>query len=176
MDVYKTGIELESAITHVVEAMLPRHSAVDVGLRIVLDLRESMKDKKTSSFCRFIFHRPSNYTKVLVNYQFNNFFAEKHNPKNEAVYFNKASDHDSCWRTDGFHVLMEHWKNIENHYNTHPSKVQRHNSFSIFEPISLVRFSKFEPVKQDGGHIIGYNIQYSIQSENDKRKLLFQKQ
>lgn len=67
---------LYHVIPNIVEAMLPRFSHEKLRLAITLALRDNYydeyntkKDRSAATDIRFIFHRPSNYTKVFVNYK-----------------------------------------------------------------------------------------------------------
>jgi ribosomal protein S15P/S13E len=154
------SMKIEHALTAIVEAMLPRFSSPDIALRIILDLSDDDYDtnKHTRSTIIFLIHRPSNYTKVLVQYNFNN--GIKRLDTNTECYFKKYSDHDSCWKTDGFVVLSEHWHNVERHFEKHPKDIYNFYNFSVFVPIKIVKLKKLEPVKDKkySSDIIGYNI------------------
>ena len=145
--------------------MLPRFSDKDLGLAITLDLREDNYNTNTSrTIVQFIFKRPSNYTLVLANYSFNN-FREYANPKYFIVPFAKQSNHDSCWRSDGLSVLSTHRDNMLEYYNENRN-IFKFYTFSIFQPIQYVKFDIFEPIKNDDGYVIGYNVKYEDSKEN----------
>lgn len=164
------NINFTQAIPSIVEAMLPRFSSEKIGLSVTLDLRDDDydTDKDAATTCRLLFHRPSNYTKVLVNYTFNEFNNHATDPRYNIVYFEKHSDHDSCWKSDGLRILDIHWKNVHQHFSKHPSKLSNFYSFSIFDTIGYVEFEKFEPVKETGGAFDGYVKGYNIKI---KRKI-----
>ena len=171
------NISFSQAIPSIVEAMLPRFSPDNIALAITLDLRDSFyhEDKEgeesTATICRFLFHRPSNYTKVLVNYDFDNFHAHVY-PERDLIRYKKYSDHDSCWRSDGLRILHTHWDNVEKHFGKHPNDISQFYSFSIFQPISYVKLITFDSVKEDDSYnasITGYDVQYkkfNINSDN----------
>jgi len=151
------NMKIENAIINIVESMLPRFTHPNYGLVISLDLSDSENhNASTRSTIQFIFHRPDNYTKVLVNYSFNNGLITLF--KNSEYYFEKYSDHDSCWRSDGLKVLSEHWHNVHKHFNKHPSDLSSYYTFNIFQRIKYLKFKKFEAVKEKNGFIRGYNI------------------
>ena len=178
------NINFDQAIPSIVEAMLPRFSPKKLGLSITLDLRddnfiqgpeEGLDDMNpfAATIVRFIFHRPSNYTKVLVNYEFNNFHDMENNPMYNTVYFEKHSDHDSCWRSDGLRILRSHRDNVEDYLNINYNKVSTFYNFSMFDPIKYIKFETLEPVKSDKyNNIIGYNIKVSPISIEDHLKNL----
>lgn len=64
------------------------------------------KIRDTKSFKKdiwVVFHRPNNYTKVLVTDQeLKSFTLDK-----EPIQFKQYSDHDSCWRSDGFRWMFQ---------------------------------------------------------------------
>jgi ribosomal protein S15P/S13E len=160
------SINFDQVIPSIVEAMLPRFSPKDIALAITLDLRdtdysEDHKEDSTATICRFLFHRPSNYTKVLVNYNFNNFHDDVY-PQCTPLRYEKHSDHDSCWRSDGLRILSTHWQNVQDHFNKHPKDISQFYSFSIFDSIKYVRLIKFDAIKQkEDNWIRAYSVQYS---------------
>jgi len=171
------SINFGQVIPSVVEAMLPRFSHEKLGLMITLDLRDNCydeydttKDRSAATDMRFIFHRPSNYTKVLINYKFNSFHDTKNNPRFNIVYFEKHSDHDSCWRSDGMRILNIHRNNVEKYMGINYNETSPFYSFSIFEPITYVRFQTIEPVKDEDNYITGYNIKVDSLSINNYLK------
>ena len=111
----------ESFITQTVETMLPRFSSRDICLtmKVAMEWTHYHKNaEKQTSFRKevfLIFHRPSNYTKVLY----------KDISDNQRFYIpsdikmKQLSDHDSCWRSDGmrwvFESFCEAWDYFEKH-------------------------------------------------------------
>ena len=160
------SMELSQVLATMVETMLPRFSNNRIGLYMVLDLREDCytedgtNEKSAASIMRFIIHRPSNYTKVLTKYEFNNFHEELGNNGKDTHYYEKQSDHDSCWRSDGFNILFKHRQNVEKFFAEQTSEVNEFYTFSMFDSPGLIMFNKFEPVKQDDGYVRGYNISF----------------
>lgn len=166
-------MKIEDAIIAIVEKMLPRWSDKNIGLLITLDLRDNdygygedgntqvREAKDACTTVRFLFHRPHNYTKVLVQYSFNNGFDFDNRPGKNPVDFKKYSDHDSCWQSDGMRIFMEHWRNVGKYFNIHPSDVSSFYLFSLFEPIKYVKFERFEPYFATNGYneyIDGYTV------------------
>lgn len=110
-------------ITQTVESMLPcgHKRNICLGMKVKLEWTDhgfaedgNTKIRDTHSFIReylLIFHRPSNYTKVL----FKDISKEQHFwiDSNE-MEMEQLSDHDSCWRHDGmrwmFKTFMEAWE------------------------------------------------------------------
>ena len=154
------------SIPAIVEAMLASLLPMVLGLAITLDLRENNYNTNISSasIVQFIFKRPSNYTLVLANYRFNN-FRDYANPKYTITPFAKQSDHDSCWRSDGLSILGTHRDNMWEYYNQNRD-ISKFYTFSIFQPIQYVKFDVFEPIKNDDGYVIGYNVKYEDSKEN----------
>jgi len=110
-------------ITQTVESMLPcgHDRNICLGMKVKMEWTDHGYDKDgntkirdTHSFIReylLIFHRPSNYTKVLMR----DISKEQHFwiDRNE-MELEQLSDHDSCWRHDGmkwmFKTFMEAWE------------------------------------------------------------------
>lgn len=137
---------IDNALSTIVEAMLPKFSPANIGLLVQLDLRASNNkmDKTIATLVTFIFQRPSNYTKVLVKRT--DFHEDPWLFKDKEIVMDLASDHDSCWRSDGFLILNKDWDE-KVHILGHPARnknVYFHNSFSVFEPIKYLKFKKFE--------------------------------
>jgi hypothetical protein len=168
-------MDISNAIPNIVEAMLPRFSPKELALYIELDLRDTYYDdneddeKSIATLVKFIFHRPNNYTKVLVNYDFDNFSKSFTNSKMIKRY-EQHSNHDSCWRSDGMVILNKHWKNINDYFGMHPNKLNRFYSFHKISYIKLLQFDKIQ--KED--RIIGYDIAFDKISSDIVKTLLDQ--
>ena len=116
-------------ITQTVEAMLPRFSHRNLVLAMKIEARwddhgyhpdGNTLIREPSRFRKeffLVFHRPSNYTKVLMV----EIPSERDHKKNPYVHvpcrgefqLKQLSDHDSCWRSDGmrwvFQTFVEAW-------------------------------------------------------------------
>jgi hypothetical protein len=102
-------------IADTVEAMLPTFSDPKLVLVMCVDMSwtdygygedGNTKIREQRSFKKklwLIFHRPNNYTKVLGTTQELNHF----NLNKEPINFTQFSDHDSCWRSDGFNWMFK---------------------------------------------------------------------
>jgi hypothetical protein len=117
----------ESFITDAVEGMLPRFS--DRNIVLTMKIRADWTDfgydkddgntkiREESHFRKEIFlafHRPSNYTKVLMidiptNRDLDEIdFRKKNNLPCVGTYqMKQLSDHDSCWRSDGMRWIFQ---------------------------------------------------------------------
>jgi len=99
----------ERFITETVEAMLPRFSDQKLALVMKINLRwnyYSENGENDTSFSKtflVVFHRPSNYTKVLLKEIDHTFY---HND-NKFIDMELKSDHDSCWRSDGMRWIYQ---------------------------------------------------------------------
>ena len=159
------SIKFDQVIPSIVEAMLPRFSPKDIALAITLDLRDSVysedhEEDSTATICRFLFQRPSNYTKVLVNYKFNNFHEHVY-PETTLIHYEKHSDHDSCWRSDGMRILSTHWQNVNEYFGKHPNDVHKFYTFSMFDSIKYVKLVKFDEIRQkEDNWARAYSVQY----------------
>jgi len=153
-------IDLTQTIPSIVETMLPKYSDPSLGLLITLDLRDNCYEtnKSAATILYFLFQRPSNYTKVLVKYKFNEWLDCSSDPIYNETYYTKYSDHDSCWKSDGLKIFTEHYNNISTYFNEHPGKLSSFYSFSLHNAIKYVKFEKFEPVTQENDYIKGYNV------------------
>ena len=129
--------KFSQVIPAIVEAMLPRFSSDKIILSFTLDLRDEdfETNKSAATIMRFLFHRPSNFTKVLVHYEFNNFNKREGRLSRDPVYYKKYSDHDSCWSSDGLTILITHWQKVEEFFNKHPSTINSFYSFFILSNI-----------------------------------------
>ena len=106
---------IDSSLAAMIEAMLPRFSNQEVGLHFILRLSfddfgfakdgntQTRKEWHKSFNIEYLIHRPSNYTKVLVRVTKDNL----RDSLNEPYEMELASDHDSCWKTDGFDHLFQ---------------------------------------------------------------------
>lgn len=90
-------INADHVICTLVDAMLHRSSPANKGMLISLDCEISdcgkgIKHKSIRRLIHFVFHRPSNYTKVFFGVG---------NHWEEIKNWKLTSNHDSCWRSDG---------------------------------------------------------------------------
>jgi hypothetical protein len=107
------NIDAEISIANVVEAMLPRFSDHKLGLHISLDINFfdhgygrdgntiERKELDVRRSPHLLFVRPSNYTQVYF------FEDNKKYTLNPCNIWKQTSDHDSCWRSDGFRDLTD---------------------------------------------------------------------
>ncbi len=91
-------MELAEVIATLVEAMLPRFSGKGkfLYLDLVVRISENLNSDGVAKHIHLLFHRPSNYTKVM--WQVSN------DPRLRMESFKDwkvLSDHDSCWKSDG---------------------------------------------------------------------------
>ena len=137
-----------AAISDIVEAFLPRFSPDDLGFIVALDMRDDDHDREIycATTAVALFHRNSNYTKVLGKYSFDNGFVAWSDIEGRDTYFGLHCDHDSAWYTDGLKFLNEHWKNVESFFEKRQMQLSQHISFSSFFRMGFVRIEKMEPV------------------------------
>ena len=176
-------------IPSIVENLLPRFSQKDKGLMLSFDLRDNdygyaedgntieRKEKSASTVVRLLFQRPNNYTKVMVQYKFNNWQRDIKDPYIEDVEFKHLSDHDSCWRDGCTRWTYDHWNSLEGYFGCHPRERQlsRFYSFNMSDPgcgIQLVRFDKLEHVIDTECHndTIGYSVRLSRWEDKEKER------
>lgn len=113
-------------ITQIVESMLPcfHDRNICLGMKIQMEWTDygyaddgNTKIRDTSKFDKeyvLIFHRPSNYTKVL----FKDISGKRtYRLDEQEMEMEQLSDHDSCWRSDGmrwiFQTFCKAWKYFE---------------------------------------------------------------
>jgi len=126
----------------IVEAMLPRHSALSVGLAMQLRHSVEIVSKKSGETINniamnvaYLFVRPSNYTKVFTKVgEFPDKFLGEHE------WF-MTCDHDSCWRSDGLSNLFD----VEQHCKT---------MFETDEDRELTSHTSFELVGEPQYHVL----------------------
>lgn len=111
----------ESFIADTVEAMLPCFSDPKLILFMIVDLHwtdhgyaedGNTKVRVESSFrkkIKLIFQRPNNYTKVFLSEDDDDGFSVYMNSKKakKPIQFKQCSDHDTCWRSDGFNWMFQ---------------------------------------------------------------------
>ena len=145
----------ECFITNTVEAMLPRFSSRDVVLtmKINVDWHDFGYDKEDgntqvreqSQFRKeifLVFHRPSNYTKVLMleipkrDYNNEDKLKLHHLPSSGEYQMKQLSDHDSCWRSDGmrwvFQAFVDAWDYFDKEIGIEGRDVDPMFGYSIF--------------------------------------------
>jgi hypothetical protein len=98
-------IDIHQAIIAIVEAMLPRFTKdklLFISVRCNYDFYEEGVHIEHPAFTvNFIFHRPSNYTKVLFQVLDRVFISPY-----DLTAMQLSSDHDSCWRSDGISSVL----------------------------------------------------------------------
>ncbi len=100
---------LELTIANFVEGCLER-GTVEKAMLVQIEIRFAIYEPKEISnriYPQFLFYRPNNYTKV--------FFQSSDSPFimiSKKDRWNMVADHDSCWRTDGLHILFDLWLNL----------------------------------------------------------------
>jgi hypothetical protein len=136
---YKEVYQMESNnyegfITNTVETMLPRFSDRQLVLTMKIeaewtdfgyDRDGNTKIRETTDFRKtffLVFHRPTNYTKVLMLELPQPPYDKKHGiiqhmPCSGEIQMQQLSDHDSCWRGDGmtwvFQAFVDAWDFFE---------------------------------------------------------------
>lgn len=117
----------ENFIADTVEAMLPCFSDPKLVLLMQVDfswtdhgfdedgntqIREPISFKKK---IWLVFQRPNNYTKVLVTDKVISPVSLNTMP----IQFKQYSDHDSCWRSDGFSWMFQTFVEAWDYFDTH---------------------------------------------------------
>ena len=182
------NIDLDTTVAHIVEAMLPRFSDSELGLLFSFDLgmfdygygedgnTKERKELHVRRFPHMLFVRPSNYTKV---YWFESEGMGIRSPLYEkGLPWQRTSDHDSCWRSDGFTNLPDvyfqmhsKFKNRKippnslhqfHHLNGDPKYVrlltheQLHKDADQYSKESWIYTINLKPIGLDELEVIGY--------------------
>jgi hypothetical protein len=141
-------INAESTIANFVESMLPTFSDKKLGLHMIVKFSFNDYGKENefgivrkawhkTYAVELLFIRSSNYTRVLG--RFNDYSnKEFRNMKrgNNEVILKQYSDHDSCWRTDGFSEFFQCFlKAVESYENEMGLKFSNKNisQFNTFD-------------------------------------------
>jgi len=151
----------ESVITSIVESFMPQFSDTRLGLLILLDL--SYSQYKNNITVRkpvyYLIHRPSNYTKVFIldslkdedNFRCPPSYLDVINKKD--LRWMIRSDHDSCWKSDGFRDLFKMECEIMDQFGGYPitpDKVFIHNTIGgITNGIYYVELAPFSIDRED---------------------------
>jgi len=128
----------ESVIIEMVEAMLPKFSPKNIILTFGLKFDWSHYSENGEENKQFIkkflvaIHRPDNYTKVMVKE-----LSEKETffhsiTKDSELEFNLESDHDSCWRSDGFQFIFNGWIEAEEYFGQFNLDIRKPQDISTF--------------------------------------------
>lgn len=158
-------------ITQTVESMLPCGTDRKVALGMIVDMvwhyyPESDSDHQEEEQFRkqvlILFHRPSNYTKVLfkdvTDMRTHEFLQTK-----EPIHMEQKSDHDSCWRSDGmrwiFKTFCEAWEYFDQ-FGIEGRDIDPSFHYSIFNGSPAYYFIEFE--KQDKSNYYCFDYMVKI--------------
>jgi len=101
---------IQAMLPSIVESMLPTFSdklALRVVLRLEIDHYSELEDQDlhATRYVEYIFHRVTNYTRVYMRQAENS--RDLHIQPGDHLEYERTSDHDSCWRTDGLRDLPQ---------------------------------------------------------------------
>lgn len=132
-----------------VEAMLPRFSPQNMVLTMKIEARwddygyaedGNTKVRDESIFRKIFFlafHRPHNYTKVLMIENPDETKNGRLLPQAGTYQMKQLSDHDSCWRSDGFNwvfkTFVEAWDFFKTEIGIEGRKIDPSFHYSIFQ-------------------------------------------
>lgn len=135
-------------MTQTVEAMLPRFSPQNMVLTMKVEARwddygfaedGNTKIRDDSRFHKeffLVFHRPHNYTKVLMMENPDRGNKGLSLPKAGEFQMKQLSDHDSCWRSDGFRwvfqTFVEAWDFFKEEIGIEGRNIDPSFHYSIF--------------------------------------------
>lgn len=152
-------IEIKNVLTSVVESFLPKFSNEKLGLLIILDCSydKYCEDGKGDISKRFplyyLIQRPSNYTKVFFLDTPNH--DEFRSPPSYLDVIGKKdlpwllkSDHDSCWRSDGFNDLFSVEYDIMEKFGGYPITSDKVSIFNTIGGLSNgIHYVSLEPFR-----------------------------
>lgn len=123
---------IERMLIGMIESMLPGSTDGKLALFMILNVNHHYGGKNIHKEFPIIIHRPSNYTKVLL-YEKQNFTWRKL-ISSKGLYFTKMSDHDSCWRSDGFRFFSQNYFSAAKELGSdRPADVEVDYSFCVFD-------------------------------------------
>jgi hypothetical protein len=147
------GLDLKHFLPNVIEQFMPRFTDRNVVLYITIDARyTNSKDtsREVAIMRHVLIHRPSNYTKVLVSEDTDFLGLRDFKYCKSEEYFEKYSDHDSCWRSDGFRFLSDdYFKAAKEVGEEIPKDMHGFISLGLVGGMKFYELEKFEPVKDD---------------------------
>ncbi len=157
-------------IASTVESMLPRFSDKGIGLGMIIDMNwdyypdtndKHQKKEKFRKQVLLLFHRPSNYTKVLHRdvTDINTFdFMQTKDP----IHMTQTSDHDSCWRSDGlnwiFKTFCEAWEYFERFDGVEGRDIAPNFHYSVFCGSPTHYHIEMEKWDKNDHYCLDYNV------------------
>ena len=137
-------MELIEVITTIVETALPRFSDAKKLLCVNLEVevtKEGSTELGTRRFVHILFHRPNNYTTVMLGVT-----DDIHLRTEEMKEWKVTSCHDSCWRGDGvesplFRLYIEMCKEVDP--SARPMDLRATAGFSSFHEPKVVEVKNF---------------------------------
>ena len=122
------NIEFDLVVSETVENMLPRFSRDDLCLIIPVEIKVwNVKTVKNHKSTFLLFHRNSNYTKVLMAKD------DNFDPI-QVKEWSVESYHDSCWRSDGFSSLKKTYQKMIADLKSPPNEIGEFISFGLTGP------------------------------------------
>lgn len=153
-------------IPNVIDSMFPSWMGHELGLQLSVDARywiPGRHEHEVSIMRHILIHRPMNYTKVLVapTTEFNGFDVIGFLMGRNEEYLEKHSDHDSCWRSDGFNFLTKDYFEVASNFNIAPRDMESYIGFGLCGGPKFVKILNLKPVYQDDrkDYVKGYNVQ-----------------
>lgn len=158
-------------ISDTVEAMLPTFSDPKLALVMCVDMSwtdhgydedGNTKVREQRNFKKkiwLVFHRPNSYTKVLGTTQ----ELKPFELKGSLINFTQFSDHDSCWRSDGFNwmfqTFVEAWDYF-NQFGVEGRKIDPMVHWSIFGGKPSYWLVDIKPMDKDERWTTDYIIKF----------------
>jgi hypothetical protein len=137
-----------------------------LALYFAVDARYHKSGVHDNDLCimrHVLIHRPANYTKVLVSPKtgFTEFETGRFLYGQSSEYFDKYSDHDSCWRSDGFRFLSDdYFKAAKKLKIPVPNDMESYIGFALLGDPKFVLVDELTKQYQDDrqDYIRGYNV------------------
>ena len=128
-------MDMNQLLPGLVDSLLPKFTQ-GKGLLITLNATYSKYEtmKRSRQEILVLIYNPSNYTKVMS--------CMPDEMKSLSKYeWTLESDHDSCWRTDGFSFLRKFEQKI--HEELGEGDISEFIAFGMYRPIRYVKINEF---------------------------------
>lgn len=125
-----------SLLPDVVETMLPTFSG-KLALRMVFRINadyygegDDFDAPQLTDYVEMLIYRPTNYTKIFVR-------IKSSSQQDYPELWTKVTDHDSCWRSDGFSAITKHQYDLV-------SRLAKERQIPFKEISSVIHFDLFD--------------------------------
>jgi hypothetical protein len=172
-------IKFAKMLEYIIESFLPTFTnniALTFGISLLWESFEVGKEGRFQKKLLLVAYRPSNYTKILL-YELDNKETFFHLlVKNNKIDFRLESDHDSCWRSDGFTFLNKVQNEAEKYFLKNykldirdKGHVSSFHTFDLFGGKPKFFNIDIEKVKDDNYIKTGMSRSYKITFKNEMK-------